>query len=89
MKNIVDTLIKNLMQARKESVNLKREIINIETQFFLKNERIEELWNDISHSAVSNSLQPHGLYPTRLFVNGIFQARILEWVAILFSTGSS
>ena len=43
MKNIVDTLIKNLIQARKESVNLKREIINIETQFFLKNERIEEL----------------------------------------------
>ena len=32
-----------------------------------------------SHSVVSNSLQPHGL----------LQARILEWVAISFSRGSS
>ena len=31
---------------------------------------------------VSNSLRPHGLY-------GILQARILEWVAIPFSRGSS
>ena len=28
-----------------------------------------------------NSLRPHGLQPTRLLY-GIFQARILEWVAI-------
>ena len=30
---------------------------------------------------MSNSLQPHGLYA----VHGIFQARILEWVAFPFS----
>ena len=36
-----------------------------------------------------NSLQFHGLQPTRSSVHGDFQARILEWVAIPFSTGSS
>ena len=36
---------------------------------------------------VSDSLQPHGLYLVRLFVHSIFQARILEWVAISFSKG--
>ena len=35
------------------------------------------------------TLQPHGLYPARLSVHGILQARILEWVAISFSRGSS
>ena len=34
-------------------------------------------------------LQPRGLYPTRLPVHGILQARILEWVAVFFSRGSS
>ena len=37
-----------------------------------------------------DSLRPHGLQPTRLLpVHEIFQARILEWVAIAFSRGSS
>ena len=41
-------------------------------------------------SIVSNSLWPHGLWLARLLsVHGIFQARILEWVAISFSRGSS
>ena len=40
-------------------------------------------------SVVSNSLQPHWLQPTRLLVHGILQARILEWVAISFSRGTS
>ena len=38
----------------------------------------------VSHSVVSDSLWPHGLYPARLLY-GISQARILEWVAIFFS----
>ena len=43
----------------------------------------------VIHSVLSSSLQPHGLKPTRLpSVHGI-QARILEWVAISFSRGSS
>ena len=33
--------------------------------------------------SLSDSLQPHGLY----VIHEIFQARILEWVAILFSRG--
>ena len=45
-----------------------------------------------SRSVMSDSLQPHRLYPARLpgsSVHGILQARILEWVAISFSRGSS
>jgi len=38
-----------------------------------------------SHSVMSVSLQPHGLY----IVHAILQVRILEWVPILFSRGSS
>ena len=36
-----------------------------------------------------NSLWPHGLSPPDSSVHGILQARILEWVAIPFSRGSS
>ena len=37
-----------------------------------------------------DSLQPHGWYsPPGSSVRGIFQARILEWVVISFSRGSS
>jgi len=32
---------------------------------------------------------PLDLQPARLLCHGILQARILEWVAILFSRGSS
>ena len=42
-----------------------------------------------SRSVVSDSLRPHGLYPTRLLCPWILQARILEWAAIPFSRGSS
>ena len=41
----------------------------------------------LSHARL---LQPRGLWPTRLLsVHGIHQARILEWVAISFSRGST
>ena len=39
-----------------------------------------------SRSVVSDSSRPHGLQPTRSSIHGIFQARVLEWVAIAFST---
>ena len=42
----------------------------------------------VSHSVVSESLRPHGLWPARLPALGILQARTLEWVAISFSRGS-
>ena len=45
----------------------------------------------VGHSVMSDSLQPHPMdcsMPGSSFP-GILQARILEWVAIPFSTGSS
>ena len=39
----------------------------------------------VTCSVVSDSLQPHGLCPTRLLCHGILQARILELVVIPFS----
>ena len=41
----------------------------------------------VSCSVVSNSLRPHGLPGSP--VHGILQARILEWVSVPFSRGSS
>ena len=38
---------------------------------------------------MSNSLQPHGLSLPGSSVHGILYARVLEWVAIFFSRGSS
>ena len=43
----------------------------------------------VSRSVVSNSLWLHGLYSLPDSVHVILQARILEWVAILFSRGFS
>ena len=40
-------------------------------------------------SVMADFLQPHELYPPGSSVHGISQARILEWVAISFSRGSS
>ena len=40
-------------------------------------------------SVVSNSLRPMDCSPPVSSVHGIFQARILEWVAIFYSGGSS
>ena len=39
--------------------------------------------------AVMSNLQSHGLNPPGSSVHGILKARILEWVAISFSRGSS
>ena len=54
---------------------------------------IHLLWADLSWivcSVVSDSLRPHGPYtPSGSSVHEIFQARILEWVAISSSRGSS
>ena len=42
----------------------------------------------VSCSVVSNSLWIHGLCPPVFSVYGIFQARVLEWVAMSFFRGS-
>ena len=41
------------------------------------------------HSVMSDSLRPMDCSPPGSSVHGIFQARILEWVAISYSRGSS
>ena len=62
--------------------------INIETN-------LEKKWKylcesqSVSCSVMSNSLQPHGPEPPGCFVHGILQVRIVEWVAISFSRGTS
>ena len=38
---------------------------------------------------LSLTLRPHGLKPARLLCHRTLQARILEWVAMPFSRGSS
>ena len=38
---------------------------------------------------VSDALRPPGLWPTRTLSMGFLQTRILEWVAISYSKGSS
>ena len=43
----------------------------------------------LSHSVMSNSCNPIGCNLPSSSVHGILQARILEWVAISFSRGSS
>ena len=43
----------------------------------------------VSRSVVSDSLQPMNYRPLGSSVHGILQARMLEWVAIHFSRGSS
>ena len=63
-----------------------RLVIKVQTTWFFEWAK-DLMW---SHSVVSDSLQPHGLCsPPGSSVHGIFQARILEWVAISFSRGSS
>ena len=50
-----------------------------------------EFWNceSVGHSVTSDSLWPHGLWPARILCPWNSPARILQWVAMLFSRGSS
>ena len=50
---------------------------------------MEKVKVKVSRAGVSDSLQPHGLLPARSSLHGISQARVLEWVDISFSRGSS
>ena len=47
------------------------------------------MFKNVNCSVVSDFLRPRGLSPPGSSVHGILQARILEWVAIPFSRGSS
>ena len=46
-------------------------------------------YESVSQSVVSDALRHHGLLPASSSVHGIFQARILDWVANPFSRESS
>ena len=64
------------------------------TQRLNDNNNIKNVLNVIqfiqfSHSVVSNCLQPHGWQPASSSLHGILQARILQWVVISSSKGSS
>ena len=60
-----------------------------ENYILSRNSGIWSSWM-LSLSVMSNSLWPNGLQPARLLsVHGILQARILEWVAMPSSRGSS
>ena len=48
-----------------------------------------EKHESVSHSVMSDSWQPMQCSPPGSSVLGILQVRVLEWVAILFSRGSS
>ena len=55
--------------------------------------RVRHDWSDFAAAATYNqlclTLQPHGCSLPVSSVHGILQARILEWIAIPFSRGSS
>jgi len=51
---------------------------------------VRDAWRESASGSVeSDFLQTHGLQPRGSSVQGILQARILEWIAISFSRGSS
>lgn len=53
IKNTFDRLIKNLMQPRKESVNLKRGQQKLYKLKHKEKKKIQELWNNIKCSNLS------------------------------------
>ena len=68
-----------ILKARQKSIS---ETVWLESSLLLDN-------ISFSHSVMSDSWRPHGLYSTGFFVHGILQARILQWVAKTLSRGSS
>ena len=58
---------------------------NSKSIFCLLKSQVNSNRSSETRSVVSDTLRPHGLYT----VHGILQARILEWVAVPFSRGSS
>ena len=73
------------MHPAVETQNLNHQTTRKVPNFFLLRKKE---WKR-SHSVMSDSLRPCGLYPPGSSIHGLLQARILEWVAIPFSRGSS
>ena len=80
--------------ARKKYViECKRQVSNCQSHFWENQGEMIRHWIPewwwFSHSVMSNSCDPMVCSPPGSSVHGILQARILEWVAIPFSRGSS
>ena len=68
-------------------------VLQIYCRWQVGKKRKQENWilnyHSDSHSVMSDSLYPMDYSPPGSSVHRIFQARILEWVAVFFSRGSS
>ena len=69
-----------------QSPKVSQEHTYFESVCILNKCKKERKW---SHSVMSDSLRPHGRSLPGSSIHGIFQARVLEWVAIALSRGSS
>ena len=74
--------------------NLKVRLLDLFTDYYVIFRNLTSILvscqlDSVSWSVLSDSLRSHGLYPAGSCVHGILQARILEWIAIRFSRGSS
>ena len=74
--------------------NLKMRLLDLFTDYYIVFRNLTSIpvscqLNSVRWSILSDSLRSLGLQPTGSRVHGISQARILEWLAIRFSRGSS
>ena len=74
--------------------NLKMRLLDLFTDYYIVFRNLTSIlvscqFESVSWPLLSNSLRPHRLQPGGSCVHGILQARILQWVAIRFSRGSS
>ena len=67
-------------QRQSNDVNARVQRMTKEAEKFILSLKVRS-----NRSVVSDFLRRHGLQPTRLLHPWIFQARVLEWVAIFFS----
>ena len=79
----------NTRNAKNETLEMLRNGAEAAGEEVLRDNTTEERRMHAS-SVMSNSLRPHGLYgPPGFSLCGTLQARILEWVAVSSSRGSS
>ena len=74
--------------------NLKMRLLDLFTDYYIIFRNLTSIlvscqFDSVNWSVLSDSLRPHRLQPGGSCVHGILQARILQWVAIRFSRGSS
>ena len=77
------------LMCRVFCVERQYSLVKIKDSKWNWNTKLEQNSWVVSHSAVSDSWNPMDCSPPGSSVCGILQARILEWVAIPFSRGSS